>query len=92
MDILEGMSVLLVLLVLVFLIMCGYASTLDRIALFLHRHAEQVRRMHGAYDTQIRASWQAEFRRRPATSKTPVPIQRARRREAPREVVVGGRG
>jgi len=93
MDILEGMSVLLALLVVVFLVMCGYASTVDRIALALHRHAEYIRRLHGAYDHQLRASWQAEWRRRPApVSKAPVPIQRARRRDHQREVVVGGRG
>ena len=90
MDILAGMSILLALLVFVFLVMCGYASTVDRIALALHRHAEYVRRMHAAYDDQIRASWQSESRRRPAgLSKGPVPIQRARRRDQHREVVVG---
>lgn len=89
MDILAGMSILLALLVLVFLVMCGYASTVDRIALALHRHAEYVRRMHAAYDDQIRASWQSESRRRPASSKAPVPIQRGRRRDPHREVVVG---
>lgn len=90
MDILLGMSILLALLVFVFLVLCGYASVVDRIALFLHRHAEEVRRMHATYDEQIQSWWQAEWRRgRPAMQRGPVPIHKERRRDHQRGVAVG---
>ena len=85
MDILVGLSILLALLVFVFIVMCGYASTIDRIALFLHRHAEQVRRTHAYHDEQMRTWWQAEWRRgRSSAPKEPISIQRERDRPAPR--------
>ena len=37
----------------------GYANTVDSIALFLHDHAENVKRMHSAREAQIRSRWLA---------------------------------
>ena len=75
MDMLLGMSIVLALLVFVFFVMCGYAGTVDRIALALHRHAEQVRRMHTGYEELLRSWWQAERRGR-TPRKGPVSTQK----------------
>ncbi|MCU1335102.1 MAG: hypothetical protein JWO19_683 [Bryobacterales bacterium] len=96
MDIFLGMSILLALLAFVFIVMSGYANTVDRIALLLHRHAEQIRRMHASHDEQLRTWWQAEWRRvrpsgerRSSVTAGPVPIQKEGRRDHHREVIVG---
>lgn len=36
----------------------GYANTVDRIALFLHRHATRVRNMHRERDRVMSHMWQ----------------------------------
>ena len=75
-DMLLGMCIVLALLVFVFFVICGYAGTVDRIALALHRHAGQVRRMHSGYDELLRTWWQAEHRRgRMMARKGPVPAE-----------------
>src|SRR5258706_756617 len=87
MDILLGMSILLALLVFVFMVMCGYASTVDWIALSLHRHAEQVRRMHAVHDQRLRSWWRAAGRGKSRRThklkpaRGPVPIQAERHKD-----------
>jgi hypothetical protein len=46
----------------------GYANTVDSIALFLHQHAERVKRMHAVHEAQNRSRWLAAGR----LSKTPA--------------------
>jgi hypothetical protein len=88
-DVLLGMSILLALLALVFVVMCGYAGAVDWLALLLHRHAEQVRRMHTHHNEQLRKWWRAEWlRARVAVSKTPAPAPTDGRRNDRREIAV----
>jgi len=80
MELLWGGGVLLAFYWVVCVIGHGYANTVDSIALFLHRHAEKVKRMHSARETQIRGGWQTERRRmKIAPERRPVPIQQSRR-------------
>ena len=89
MDILLGMSILLGLLCLVFMALCGYAGAVDWLALLLHRHAEQVRRMHARHNAQMRTWWQAERRRaRRAIPEGPAAVSAERRPDYRHEVAV----
>jgi hypothetical protein len=89
MDMLLGMGILLSLLGLVFMVMCGYAGAVDWVALLLHRHAEQVRRMHARHNEQLRIWWRAEWPRgRSAVAKGPVVFPTPRRKGDLREVTI----
>jgi hypothetical protein len=61
----------------------GYANTVDSIALFLHDHAENVKRMHSAREAQIRSRWIAGGRRpKPTSERRPASNQPVGRPEA----------
>ena len=87
MDVLLGMSILLGLLGLVFVVMCGYAGAVDWLALLLHRHAERVRRMHAGHNEQLRIWWRAE-RPRTTAPKTAAPAPAGRRADYRHEIAV----
>lgn len=53
----------------------GYANTVDRIGLFLHRHAREVRRRQAERAKVLRGMW-AEGKRRKAVWSDPVPIRK----------------
>jgi hypothetical protein len=58
----------------------GYANTVDRIALSMHRHAQRVQRMHASREAQLRGWWRVERRRMGTVPETkPVSIQQGRR-------------
>ena len=79
-ELLIGVGCLLVLYWVICMLGHGYANTVDSIALFLHRHAERVKRMHASRESQIRGSWLAERRRmKEPPERRPVPIQQTRR-------------
>jgi hypothetical protein len=54
---LTGVGVLAVLYLMLLYVSDGYANMVDRTSLFLHRHAEKVRRRHAVRTEQMRQMW-----------------------------------
>lgn len=61
--ILVYISILLMCWLLVCLIGHGYANTVDQLSYWLHRHAEEVRRIHGKRTVVVRERWVRELER-----------------------------
>jgi hypothetical protein len=80
MELLLGGACLLTLYWIVCVIGHGYANTVDSIALFLHRHAERVNRMHSARESELRRGWVTDRRRmKTPPERRPVPIMQNQR-------------
>jgi hypothetical protein len=80
MELIIGASLLVAIYAALCLVGHGYANTVDGFALFLHRHAERVKRMHALREAQMRSWWMTERRRMKAPpERKPVPIQQSRR-------------